>query len=77
MNAIETKPKSEPPSEATWEQFLRDLQAWEIHKLHTLGELDLHDKFMEGQMKLMDIFVLVCIDGDVFKGNTEHSVKVS
>lgn len=61
---VRRKPPTPVPSEETWNQFLLDLRAWELNKLHVLGELNMHDQYMNGTMPLMDIFVLVCIEGD-------------
>lgn len=59
--------------EQTWAQFLRDLEPWELHKLHTHGqELKYHDKFIDGKMSLIDIFAKICIEGEEEK----HSIKV-
>lgn len=60
---VRRKPTS-TPSEQTWNQFLLDLRPWELHKLHVLGEMGLHDQYINGDIKLMDVFVLVCIEGD-------------
>lgn len=51
-----------------WNQFLVDLRSWELHRLFNLGELHFYDQYMNGTMPLLDIFVLICVEGDEFKG---------
>lgn len=57
-------PRSLSSREQRWAEFIRDLHAWELHKLYVLGELDLHDDFMAGRCSLMDVFSMVCIEGE-------------
>lgn len=56
------RPLSE--KEQHWADFVRDLQPWEARKLHRVGELELHDSYVHGDEKLVDIFVQICIAGD-------------
>lgn len=67
--------------EVLWNDFLHDLESWELHKLLIVGELELHDAFIDGTKKLMDIFGLVqdsckCRSCRNLKNNEDQSVKV-
>lgn len=51
--AVETRELSDV--EQQWAIFIDGLEPWEIHKLHVLGELELHDKYLDGGIDLMTI----------------------
>lgn len=59
-------------AELRWVQFLRDLEPWEIHKLHTHGqEMFFHDAYLSGEITLMDIFSKICIEGEEQRFSTK------
>lgn len=45
--------------EQVWAKFMADLEPWEIHHLHVIGELTHHDLYMDGKIKLLDVFAAV------------------
>lgn len=51
-------------SEGLWVEFIVGLRPWEIHKLHAVGEMELHDEYVYGNMDLKDVFSQICIPGE-------------
>ena len=68
MQLVAEKKKTMPAAlssmEYDWIHFLMELKPWEIHKLHQVGEMELHDKFVRGLKTKDEVFELICRDGE-------------
>lgn len=57
MTVMELEPKRVlSPREQKWADFVGGLEPWEVHKLHIVGELDQHDRWLDGKIDLMTVY---------------------